>query len=225
MLENRLVLFCEKCEQHYDMRLERKDLQNMLKSIRIIDGTEYFQGSCPYCNEIHQYPFERTYRKLKEKDERLKYGLKMQKIFQKFWAREYAPKYGTLVLTDKNPYTSEPDFYNEALKTHFEFKTKWQSWDFIVKQDNMAWINQKSIDYKKHQQDQNPNQLYTAVMYFPDEGYYIITVNDIKTHGTIIEFDREIVYGSGEPAYAVDISLFKKIDEFIKNLQKEREYP
>ena len=81
------------------------------------------------------------------------------------------------------------------------------------------WVNKKSVNYKFEQQKNNPTEIYTVVVYFPDEGYHIAKVEDI-IDSQIIKFSKH-VSGSGEPAYAVHVSKFQKFEQFIDSLAQQ----
>ena len=162
---------------------------------------------------------DRINKALKDREKRLEWGLKLQRDFLKFWNLKYASKYGSLIETDKNPYDSNPDYYNKTLKVHFEIKNKWQTWDFIItKGESKVWVNKKSVNYKFEQQKNNPTEIYTVVVYFPDEGYHVAKINEIAK-SKVITFGN--VCGSGEPAYAVHVSKFQKFEQFINSLAQQ----
>ena len=184
---------------------------------------EEIKAACPICGRPGSYPLLGI--SLKDSEVRVKVGEFLQwALFHQHWNFVYKARFGGLIVEDVVPYQSLPDFRNEMLRTHFEFKSSGFGWA-DTESDRMhpgkVFVNRYSLDRKVEQTRANPGEECFLVKFFHDVGYRGCRFLDLVQYRTVEGFEGRGVRGSGEPAALVPLSEFRPLDELIEARARE----
>ena len=212
--------------------LHKKDLRSMVYARDVEGFREYGREAvfvncaCPQCNLNYKIPFHFVvyvsesgemffrYHHL-PRDLSREVGKEDEKYFKLFWKLAYN-RFGKLIeegKTREEQYASNPDFRNETLKVHFEFKTKpsYSYRETLRTADKVVWLNKKSIDYKFKHALNNKEELYVSVVFFYDKGYYVVGI--LRAHNC----DYRFAPYSNDEMYEVPLKYFIPFERFIEN--------